>query len=760
MSSVATLGVYIFAGIPAAIDLLYDVTALRIDTHVLMNLAVVGTLVTGLPLEGALLLVLFQSSHAVEHLLTNRAQGSLKSLYSAMPEHANVVSQLNHDGSPVMTSIQRLLAVDVPAGSTILTKPGEQVPLDGLIVHGKALVSTEHITGESLPTLKCAGDDIPAGSLCHDGVLVVRTTRVASDSTPARIAQLARDAQARRPRLRTWLDSFGEIYSKAVIATACAACCVMLAAGVPFGGTGALYRSMGLLTVASPCALVMVPLAYVSAIASAASRGVLLKGGRVLDAIERCRVVCVDKTGTLTTGRLGVSNIVHISSQDVEPRQQIGIEEERVEQDQQMDMYSQSMERAMTAATALSLRSTHPVSSAIVRAATMSMDVNAADVRVDDFTLTPGGGVQGIIHLPETKGADGHLDRNSRNETMYNAWFGSLEFVSDRLTPTEREQMHQQSMHNHTLYSSIRSVLVLEPAVHGELGNGDTMVCHSNDQRAVWAFVFEDSLRKASVDSIKILREGSWANGMPSVTRACSVAMLTGDGQASAERVAAETGIDTVYAQLDPEDKLEMIARLKGSISLQQHADNEAKSTHRNDSNRPKVGAVEGLQNVSQGVIMIGDGLNDAAALAAADVGIAIAGPTVAAASLAADAIVMNESVGVSVVPYLLRVARATRHVLYQNIALAAGSIAVLALPTMLGFIPLWVAVIFHEGSTLLVALNSLRLLRFSGGEMTQGFSVPGSMGKREEYSLMSRLLLGWKKKEMMVVAPAASPVV
>lgn len=178
--------------------------------------------------------------------------------------------------------------------------------------------------------------------------------------------------------------------------------------------------------------------------------------------------------------------------------------------------------------------------------------------------------------------------------------------------------------------------------------------------------------------------------------------MLTGDNAASADRIAAKLGIDTVRAGLSPEQKLEIVKSYRS----------DAASSDSNNSTSQKDSVSK--EHHRYGVVMVGDGLNDAAALAAADVGIAVAEDATAAASLAADAIVVSSSSGFAALPLLLRVARATRHVVAQNLALAAGSILCLALPTVLGFVPLWVAVMLHEGSTLLVALNSLRLLRFS----------------------------------------------
>ena len=659
-SDVCTFMVYVFAGLPAAMGLLLDIVALHIDTHVLMNLAVVGTLVAGLPLEGALLLVLFQTSHAVEHMLTEKAQGSLKTLFDSIPDHADVI-ELKEDGTPDLSAMNHVECKDVRVGEVVLVKPGCQVPLDGVVAHGQALVSAEHITGESIPVLKRPGSAVPAGSLCHDGALCVRVTERAEESTPAKIAQLARNAQAKRPKLRTFLDLFGETYSKLVISATVASFVVMVACGVPVVGSGitkgALYRAMGLLTVASPCALVMVPMAYVSAIAALASRGILLKGGRVLDAARLCRTIAMDKTGTLTTGSLSVRHVISLDEN--------GESSETVE----------ATRTSMAIAKALSVRSSHPVSTAIIAEAS-KRGGNDADLLVTNFTLVPGGGVSGQVTLPTSFGANGGTRGGS--ETV-DASFGSLEFISKLLPPAFMERIRSTVASKGSIGSNgILSVMVVTNPSSGRV-------------QSISIFLCEDTLRDASHAAVQQLQSGAWdGSRSPRPHHACDVVMVTGDNEASASRIADKVGIapNRVFAGLTPEDKLKVVKQLG----------EDTKRISGNKSNKSLV-------------MMVGDGLNDAAALAAARVGIAIASPTMAA-SLASDVVVVNDASGVSTIPLLLRVAQKTHQIIVQNILLAAGSIAVLALPTVLGFVPLWLAVMFHEGSTLLVALNSLRILK------------------------------------------------
>ena len=261
-------------------------------------------------------------------------------------------------------------------------------------------------------------------------------------------------------------------------------------------------------------------------------------------------------------------------------------------------------------------------------------------------------------------------------QQCYQSYFGSLEYVADYLSKEEVRALRECV----AAYGggSIVSFLFLEPI--GQNG------AFASNEREVWAFVYEDTVRSRSFAAVNSLQNGAWATKRPTPRRSCRVLMLTGDNEASAMKIANQLGIKEVFSGLSPDGKQKQIDFLrKGNGML-----------------------------AGRGVIMVGDGLNDAAALATADVGIAIASNGAAATSLASDAVVLGDAVGVSSLPMLLRLARATRYVIRQNLALAAGSIAVLALPALLGTIPMWLAVMLHEGSTLLVALNSLRLLRFS----------------------------------------------
>lgn len=663
------LAVYVIAGIPAAVDLTFDLASLHIDTHVLMTLAVGGTLAIGGTIEGALLLVLFQVAHSVEHKLTERATGDLKSLFDSVPDSATLID-LTSDGSPDMDSQQVMKAADVDIGAHMLVKPGEQVPLDGEIVHGKALVSMQHITGEALPVRQSHGAKLPAGSQNHDGLLVVRSTCTASSSTPARISRMAAEAQASKPELRRWIDDVGKVYSKMVIAATVVSLVALRVSGVPMLSSatqrGAFYRAMGLLTTASPCALVLVPLAYVSAIAAITSRGMLIKGGRVLDSMVACKNVAFDKTGTLTTGDLACTGI--ISPED----HTSNYEPDADWLKQLVDQRDDSGREALAAAAELAVRSSHPVSQAVLACRKQAAS-KLPRVRLIDFKLVPGLGSKGTIQT------DGSLDD-------YHVRFGSAKFAAEVLPKAEADNLLQRAQQ--LSKERVVSVVVRSPqgARKHDFGKGSL----------VRLLTFQDTLDDRSSAAVADLTAGRWAGGGPSESASVLVTMLTGDSKESAEAISNRLKISDVRSGLSPEDKLNAVKSLR--------------------SDAP-AGSPGG------GVIMVGDGINDTPALAAADVGIAIAASPADAAGSAAD-IVLLSSRGVAALPFLLAVSRRTKNIVRQNMVLALGSIAALALPVLGGWLPLWVAVSLHEGSTLLVALNSLRLLKWPEDAVPTGKST------------------------------------
>ncbi|KAK9804935.1 hypothetical protein WJX73_000710 [Symbiochloris irregularis] len=659
----ATWVTYTLSGLPMLVELLFSLTAGHVDTHVLMSLAVLGTLSMGHAGEGALLLALFTISHTLEHVLTERAQGDLSSLFDQVPSHATLVP-MRRDNTPDFGKEYTALTSEVELGAHMLVRPGEQVPLDGVVEHGRSLVSMEHITGESLPSARGLGDELPAGARNHDGALVLRAVRASADSTPARIARLTLAAQGSRPRLGQWLDDFGGIYSKAVLAVTAAMLLLLPLAGVPMFDTalqrGAFYRAMGVLTVASPCALVVVPSAYIAAIACISFRGMLVKGGRVLDALTQCSTVAFDKTGTLTRGQLVCTGMLTLDAQPFSPPTHAHGANATAWAQQVAESGSEDDTAALGAAMALSLRSRHPVSESLVSLRSIPACSELTLPDVEEFRLQAGAGVQGTVQ---------------RGHRPCTAMFGSAEYVCQGLS--EAQALRVAAAAGRLSHSGAVSVLTISPTQ----SNGSQQT--SEQPPLIRFFTFSDVVHAHSLAAVDALQSGRW-HLHPRKRHQLNVVMLTGDTDANAQRIAQATGITRVSAGLSPEQKLQAI----------KDARDEAGSSRR-----------------GPGVIMVGDGINDTPALAAADVGVAVTAAMSDGAAAAADVLLLRGD-GIAGLPLLLNVAQRTQAVLRQNVALAVGSIAVLALPMLLGALPLWVAVACHEGSTLLVVLNSLRLLR------------------------------------------------
>jgi len=669
LAAACLCGVYAIMGVPAFLDVAYNLAALKVNIHVLTMLAVLGSVVIGSPLEGGLLLVLFESAHMIEGRLTKAAKGNLAALFEGAPKVATTVDVSAQDSAPIYATERSVRVETVQPGSHVVVKAGEIVPLDGKIVYGCSLVTSENITGESLPYRKVAGDSLPAGARTVDGTLVLQTLKTSEESTPARILKLTQAAQEKKPKITQFLDKWMNIYSKVVLLSTLCLCLALPAMGIPvFGVKGSVYRAAAFLTAAAPCALVMAPLAYITAISTIARKGVIVKGGKVIDALSRCDTIALDKTGTLTEGDLECTAIVTLDSgrsngNGGRVNGSAAAEEEEEEE-----------EETLSIALAVSQGSTHPISKAIKKCASQASVSNG--YKVSDFRQIPGYGVEASV------------SKEGKEGKGYRIQFGSVNFVSEYLSESSTEEVSRliESTGQDKVVAVLRyteaddaSEPLASQRTNGTSkmsngnGNGNTVGGgNGSGKERTTLFTFADKIKSKSASAIDDLQHSSQLK----------VSMLTGDHEANALFIAKELGISQVYAGLLPEDKVEYVEKMRRDISSSGY------------------------------VAMVGDGINDAPALATADVGIAFANSTSAAAATAADAIVLKEgSDHISSLPYLFRVARKTRNIMKQNIALAMVSILGASLPSVAGKIPLWLSVSVHEGSTLLVALNSLRCL-------------------------------------------------
>ncbi|KAL2650473.1 hypothetical protein R1flu_018601 [Riccia fluitans] len=619
--------------VPAGMDAAIDVAGGKVNIHVLMAVAAFASCFMGSPLEGGLLLAMFGLSHLAEDYFTERALGDVKALKESHPESALVLEPFDLKSPPPLSSIpyKKVNVNHVKIGCYILVKAGETVPVDGEVWQGRAKVTVEHLTGEAQPVEKRVGDTLPGGARSLDGVMIVKASKTWKDSTVARIVKLTEEAQHSRPTLQRWLDEFGERYSQAVVAMSVAVVFLgPLLFKWPFfsssGVRGSVYRALGLMVAASPCALAVAPLAYAAAISACANKGILLKGGEALDALAQCDVVAFDKTGTLTTGDLVCKAI--------EPLHGHVFDEENYSDE--ICCVPNCEDEALAVAAAMERGATHPIARAVME---HSAGKDLPKIHVDNFHTVPGEGLFANVAQSEAQGG-----------CPSRALLGSVDYIASSFkNPHESDNVRQaasSSAHGNELVQAALSV-----------------------NNKVTLFHFEDKLRPHAADVIKTLRRKA---GLRCV-------MLTGDRYASAQRVASAVGIDEVHCGLKPEDKLHKVT----SMSRQ----------------KGRIG----------GLIMVGDGINDAPALAAATVGIVLAKRASGTAVAVADVLLLQDAIdGVS---FVIAKARQTTHLVEQSVALALSCIIMAGLSSVLGFLPLWLTVLLHEGGTLLVCMNSARAL-------------------------------------------------
>lgn len=587
---------YFLSGTPALIGAVEDLKNLQVNIDVLMTLAALLSVIIGSGLEGALLLVLFELSAAMESAVTRKTKGALAYLHNLSPTKACLISP---EGMPFERSIR-----EVVTGMTILVKAGEIVPLDGHVIEGSSFVNLSHLTGESIPLAKGVGDEVPAGARNLDGTLTLTVLRSSADSTLSRIVQLITQAQEAKPQLQKWIDRFDKKYAMTIISLFLffALFLPWIIPSLPYLGIeGSIYRALTFLIAASPCALVIAtPTAYLSAISSCAKNGILLKGGIVLDALASCHHVAFDKTGTLTTGKLSCIQIEALSE----------------------EAFLIGEEKAISYAASLEKHVKHPIADAILEIASQR---KISFSPIQDFRAIAGSGVFAKTSPEEKPLFLGHADF-------------LLEQVNE---PMIRDLLSSASKKDHM------STFLL-------IG------------KALFAFHFQDEVRQAAKALI----------GRLSKDLHMDIVMLSGDVPQNAERMAAQLGISKAYGGLRPEHKLQLVSEL----------------------------------SQKQGLIMVGDGVNDAPALARSTVGISMGQIGSASAVDASDAVFLQDDL--SKLDWLIRKSHQTLRVVKQNLSLALVVILCATTPALLGMIPLWAAVILHEGGTLLVGLNSLRLLK------------------------------------------------
>jgi len=578
----------LLGGIHTARRAWLSVRARVLDIHVLMLVAVAGAMALGEWAEGASVVFLFALAQLLESRAMERARGAIRALMELAPAEALV----RRGGTETHVAVDR-----VAVGDLVIVRPGEKIPLDGVVRVGDSHVNQSPVTGESLPVDKAPGAEVFAGTINGRGALEVEVTRLQRDSTLARIVHLVERAQAQRAPSQTFVDRFARVYTPAVLTLAVAGAVLPpLLLGAAWGDW--LYRSLVLLVISCPCALVIsTPVSIVSALAAAARKGVLIKGGARLERLAAVRCLAFDKTGTLTRGQLRVTDVA--STDGVAALEVLRL------------------------AASLEMRSEHPIGRAIVgRARHDGLLLDGAE----RFQALPGMGAEGIV------GAEAVLVGNHR-----------LFEQRGLCSPRAHEQFTRMAA----------------------AGASPVLVARGNE--TIGLIGVADDTREAARDVVEMVR----AQGIEHVV------LLTGDHEHAARALASSLGIADYRASLLPEDKMAAVDEL-----------------------RRRYGALA----------MVGDGVNDAPALALADVGIAMGVAGTDAALETADVALMADEL--PKIPFAIRLSRRTARNIRANIAFSLLLKAAFLVLALLGLATLWMAVVADMGASLVVIANALRLLR------------------------------------------------
>jgi Cd2+/Zn2+-exporting ATPase len=553
--------------------------------EMLMTIAAAGALVIGAAEEAALVVFLFAVGEVLEGVAADRARASIRALGELVPKTAVI-----EENGQTRTVAAATLAV----GQTILVRPGDRIPADGTVIGGTSGVDEAPVTGESVPRTKSVGDAVFAGSINTEAALRIRVDKAAQDNTISRIIRLVEETQEARAPTERFIDRFSRIYMPVIVGLALV---IMLVPPLLFGGEWAtwIYRSLALLLIGCPCALVIsVPAAIASSLAAGAKRGLLMKGGAVIEAAAATRVVAFDKTGTLTIGKPTVTDVVAS-----------GVEKAEL----------------LVLAAGVEAGSSHPLAQAVL----------AETTRVG-VAPKPATGARAIIG----KGVEATIDGVA-------VFVGSLRLATEVAFLSEDIRTEAEKLE----------------------GAGKTVAAVFRAGHVIGLLAMRDEPREDAVRAVTELK----ALGVSAV-------MLTGDNTRTAAAIAGSLGMD-YRAELMPDEKVTEIKRLAGD----------------------------------GGIMMIGDGINDAPALAAATIGVAMGSGTDVALETADAALLRNR---VTDAPRLVRLARATMSNIRVNIAIALGLKAAFLVTSILGLTGLWIAILADTGATVLVTLNALRLLRFN----------------------------------------------
>ncbi|UGT54511.1 heavy metal translocating P-type ATPase [Nocardia asteroides] len=606
-----------------------------LDVDLLMVVAAIGAAAIGQIIDGALLIVIFATSGALEALATRRTEDSVRGLLTLAPDTATRLD----DGAE-----QTVAAADLAVGEVILVRPGDRIAADGRVVDGASEVDQATVTGEPLPVDKAAGDEVFAGTLNGTGALRVRVERRARDSVVARIAALVEEAGRTKARTQLFIEKIEQRYSIGMVIVTLAVFAVPLFLGATLRDS--LLRAMTFMIVASPCAVVLATMPpLLAAIANAGRHGVLVKSAVVMEQLGATTRVAFDKTGTLTRGTPELAEIHPLPrSSAVEPDA------------------ATAESRILRLAAAVEFPSEHPLAAATVRAA-RQRGIPIPDVT--DFAAQPGRGVSGRVdnHLVRV-GSPADPAPAAAPEQLVATRSGAPAAPGDTSARSQPLEVPTAGTRRPVGTDSSASAADIVAAARSL---GRTAVVVTCDDEPIAVLGFTDQVRPGAAGAVAALTESLGS----------APVLLTGDNRATAERLAGEVGITEVHAELLPHEKVE---------------------------------TVRALESGGARVTMVGDGINDAPALAAAHAGIAMGGAGSDLTVQTADAIVVRDDL--TSIPTVIALSRRARRVVLANLAIAATFIAVLVVWDLVGHLPLPLGVLGHEGSTVIVGLNGLRLLR------------------------------------------------
>ena len=566
-----------------------NLSKFKFDMKTLMTIAIIGAAAIGQWGEGAMVVILFAISEALERYSVDKARQSIESLMDIAPKEA-VIRRNNEE---IKVHVE-----DILVGDIMIVKPGQKLAMDGRVVKGISTLNQAAITGESVPVTKTLEDEVFAGTLNEEGLLEVEVTKKVEDTTIAKIIHLVEEAQAERAPSQAFVDRFAQYYTPLIVVLA------LLIAVVPpllFSAAWStwVYQGLAVLVVGCPCALVVsTPVAVVTAIGNAANNGVLIKGGIHLEEAGALKAIAFDKTGTLTKGVPAVTDIV---------------------------TYSGNENDLLTITAAIEKGSQHPLASALMREAE-SKGLDFDKLVVEDFQSITGKGVKAKV-----------------NNEMY--YVGSPKIFEEIHGVLESNQKRQ---------------------INDIEAQGKTVMVLGNEEEILSLIAVADEIRETSKAVINQLNK----IGIETV-------MLTGDNERTAREIGKQVGVSDIKASLLPEDKLNFIKELRGK--------------------HKKVG-------------MVGDGVNDAPALAASTVGVAMGGAGTDTALETADIALMSEDL--NQLPYTIKLSRKAVTIIKQNITFSLAIKLLALLLVIPGWLTLWIAIFADMGATLLVTLNSLRLLK------------------------------------------------